>query len=85
MDAAKKNLTELKEVINQAKERQKAAANECKRLEKEMDDFKNNKDSKLKEIKVIHLVVHFLIGGTLIVDRRISRVRRKSLGRRRYK
>jgi structural maintenance of chromosome 2 len=25
---------------------------DCKRLEKEMDDFKNNKDSKLKEIKV---------------------------------
>lgn len=45
-------LAELREVINQAKEKQKTASTECKRLEKEMADFKNNKDSKLKEIKV---------------------------------
>ncbi|KAK1922323.1 RecF/RecN/SMC [Papiliotrema laurentii] len=49
--AARQTLAELKEVINQAKEKQKAAAADCKRLEREMDDFKNNKDSKLKEIK----------------------------------
>ena len=52
MAAARQTLAELKEVINQAKEKQKAAAADCKRLEREMDDFKNNKDSKLKEIKV---------------------------------
>ncbi|ORY22381.1 RecF/RecN/SMC [Naematelia encephala] len=51
VEAARKSLAELKEVINQAKEKQKAAAAECKRLEKEMADFKNNKDSKLNEIK----------------------------------
>lgn len=45
-------MVELKEVVNQAKEKQKNASADCKRLEKEMDDFKNNKDSKLKEIKV---------------------------------
>lgn len=50
--AAKQQLAELKELVNVAKEKQKAASAECKRLEKEMDDFKNNKDSKLKEIKV---------------------------------
>ncbi|WVQ83720.1 hypothetical protein IAT38_005864 [Cryptococcus sp. DSM 104549] len=51
VEAARKALTELKEVINQAKEKQKAASADCKRLEKEMADFKNNKDSKLNEIK----------------------------------
>jgi structural maintenance of chromosome 2 len=45
-------LGELKEVVVQAKEKQKAASADCKRLEKEMADFKNNKDSKLTEIKV---------------------------------
>ncbi len=39
-------------MINLAKEKQKAASADCKRLEKEMDDFKTNKDSKLIEIKV---------------------------------
>ena len=42
----------LKAVMTEAKGKQKAAEAECKRLEKEMEDFKNNKDSKLKEIKV---------------------------------
>lgn len=51
VESAKKALAEFKEIINVAKEKQKAASADCKRLEKEMDDFKNNKDSKLKEIK----------------------------------
>ena len=49
---AKKTLAELKDIITGAKEKQKTAAADCKRLEKEMADFKDNKDSKLKEIKV---------------------------------
>lgn len=48
-------MAELKEVVAQSKEKQKEASAECKRLEKEMADFKNNKDSKLNEIKVCHL------------------------------
>lgn len=52
MEAAKQSLIELREVVNSAKDRQKAAQAEVKRLEKEMADFKNNKDSKLNEIKV---------------------------------
>ena len=43
-------------MINQAKQKQKAAAADSQRLEKEMDDFKNNKDSKLNEIKVARLL-----------------------------
>lgn len=52
VDLAKKTLVELKETMASAKEKQKAAAAECKRLEKEMADFKNNKDSKLTELRV---------------------------------
>ena len=52
MEAARKTLVDLREIVNGAKDRQKAAQAEVKRLEKEMADFKNNKDSKLNEIKV---------------------------------
>ncbi|WVQ94975.1 hypothetical protein IAU59_002067 [Kwoniella sp. CBS 9459] len=51
VEAARKTVTDLKEVMVQAKEKQKAAQADCKRLEKEMADFKNNRDSKLNEIK----------------------------------
>lgn len=51
MEAARAALAELKGTIEQAKERQKAAQAEVKRLEKEMADFNKNKDSKLNEIK----------------------------------
>ncbi|KAK4685777.1 structural maintenance of chromosome 2, partial [Tremellales sp. Uapishka_1] len=51
VEAAKKTLAELEEVISNAKDKQKEASADCKRLEKEMADFKSNKDSKLKEIK----------------------------------
>ncbi|RSH76747.1 Structural maintenance of chromosomes protein 2 [Apiotrichum porosum] len=51
VEAARKSLAEFKAVVDSAKEKQKAASADVKRLEKEMDDFKNNKDSKLKEIK----------------------------------
>ncbi|WWD19905.1 hypothetical protein CI109_104374 [Kwoniella shandongensis] len=51
VEAARKTVVEFKEVVVQAKEKQKQASADCKRLEKEMADFKNNKDSKLNEIK----------------------------------
>ncbi|KAI7954759.1 hypothetical protein MJO28_005159 [Puccinia striiformis f. sp. tritici] len=44
-------LEELNALIANSKQKQNAAEAECKRLQKEMDDFKNNKDSKLKQIK----------------------------------
>jgi structural maintenance of chromosome 2 len=52
VESLKAEIRRLKEVMSQAKTKQKAAQDECKRLEREMEDFKNNKDSKLKEIKV---------------------------------
>ncbi|ODO05464.1 hypothetical protein I350_04514 [Cryptococcus amylolentus CBS 6273] len=51
VEAARKSLVDFKEIIDQAKEKQKQASADCKRLEKEMADFRDNKDSKLKEIK----------------------------------
>ena len=36
-----------------AKAKQKEGAAECRKLEKDMDDFKNNKDGKIKELKVV--------------------------------
>jgi structural maintenance of chromosome 2 len=57
VDLAKKTLADLKETVASAKERQKAATVECKRLEKEMADFKNNKDSKLTELRVCSLMI----------------------------
>ncbi|KNZ45402.1 hypothetical protein VP01_815g5 [Puccinia sorghi] len=50
----KNTLAELNALIASSKQKQSAAEAECKRLQKEMDDFKNNKDSKLKQIKVMH-------------------------------
>ncbi|KAG8998049.1 Structural maintenance of chromosomes protein 2 [Tulasnella sp. JGI-2019a] len=51
VEALKKTITELKQIIQDAKAHQKEAAAECKKLEKDMNDFKDNKDSKLKELK----------------------------------
>lgn len=37
-----------------AKEKQKEAERECKKLEKDMNEFKTNKDGKLKQLKVYY-------------------------------
>jgi len=56
VETAKASLAELKQIVDQSKEKQKVAQAEVRRLEKEMADFKNNKDSKLNEIKVSHTI-----------------------------
>jgi len=53
VEGIKEKLIELNTVVSEAKNQQKAQEQECKRIQKEMDEFKNNKDSKLKEIKVL--------------------------------
>ncbi|KAG8880639.1 Structural maintenance of chromosomes protein 2 [Tulasnella sp. 331] len=51
VETLRKSITELKQTIQNAKARQKDASAECRKLEKDMNDFKDNKDSKLKELK----------------------------------
>ena len=81
VNGLKTEIRRLKEVISEAKTKEKAAQDECKRLEKEIKDFKNNKDSKLKEIKVSG----WLIGGSAfpianpLLHRPTSRIERKRL------
>ncbi|THZ29678.1 putative nuclear condensin complex subunit Smc2 [Aureobasidium pullulans] len=47
----KAGIIELKQSIVEAKSRQDEAAKEVKRIEKDMSDFNNNKDSKLVELQ----------------------------------
>ncbi|CAO1635759.1 unnamed protein product [Sympodiomycopsis kandeliae] len=51
IETARKSIAELNETIASAKEKQKGCAAEIKRLEKEMSEFENNKDSKIDELK----------------------------------
>lgn len=48
----KQNIAKLKEDVDAAKANQKEAQEECKKLESDMKDFKNNKDGKISELKV---------------------------------
>jgi structural maintenance of chromosome 2 len=43
----------LKVALQTAKDKQKAANEECRKLEKDIDEFKNNKDGKIDELKVL--------------------------------
>ena len=52
MDALKTTISELTQSIVDSKAKQKEALADCKRIEKEMDEFKNNRGSKLEQIKV---------------------------------
>ena len=52
MDSLRKTIEDLKSAIDSSKERQKAAKQEISKLEKDMSDFKNNKDGKINELKV---------------------------------
>lgn len=42
----------LKQAMEGAKDKQKAAKEECEKLEKDMAEFKNNKEGKTDELKV---------------------------------
>ncbi|KAF2705707.1 RecF/RecN/SMC protein [Pleomassaria siparia CBS 279.74] len=51
VEEMKQNIVQLKEEMKSAKARQDEASKEAKRIEREMNEFKNNKDSKLAELQ----------------------------------
>ncbi|KAF8966105.1 condensin complex subunit SMC2 [Flammula alnicola] len=51
VEKVKSTIEELRLAVQAAKDKQKAAQEECKKLERDMDEFKNNKDGKIDELK----------------------------------
>ncbi|RUS34192.1 RecF/RecN/SMC [Jimgerdemannia flammicorona] len=51
VDSIKQQLKEREEIVVASQLKRKEALEACRRIESEMNDFKNNKDSKLKELK----------------------------------
>jgi structural maintenance of chromosome 2 len=47
----KDTIIELKQTIKDAGARQEQAKQDAKRIEKDMSEFKNNKDSKLQQLQ----------------------------------
>jgi structural maintenance of chromosome 2 len=52
VEELKKSIEELKVALQAAKDKQAAAKDECRKLEKDMNEFKNNKEGKIDELKV---------------------------------
>jgi structural maintenance of chromosome 2 len=50
----KDSIMELKNTIQDASGREEQAKQDTKRIEKDMNEFKNNKDSKLQQLQVAH-------------------------------
>lgn len=61
VEEAQTNIQELKDAEKAAKDKQQAAKAECVKLERDMNEFKNNKEGKIEELKVSHpfLLSHF--------------------------
>jgi len=52
VDELKKTIADLTLSAKTAKEKQEAAKEECEKLERDMAEFKNNKEGKTDELKV---------------------------------
>ena len=57
----KANIVELSEAVETSKQKQKEAKDEIKKLEKDMDEFKNNKEGKITELKACSLLTPLLV------------------------
>ncbi|KAF9070683.1 hypothetical protein BDP27DRAFT_1323239 [Rhodocollybia butyracea] len=51
VDSLKEAITSLTAAVQDAKKKQKDNDAECKKLQKDMEEFKNNKDGKIEELK----------------------------------
>ena len=75
----KKTIADLQAAIQTAQEKQKEAKAEIKKLEKDMADFKNNKEGKFDELKVGPSVPLAYIDAEIpVFCRKTSRSRRPS-------
>jgi structural maintenance of chromosome 2 len=52
VEELKKTIADLQLAVQAARGKQKTAKEECKKLEKDIAEFKNNKDGKIDELKV---------------------------------
>lgn len=52
VEKLKQSIADLRKAEQAAKDKQKTADDECKRLQRDMDEFKNNKEGKIDELKV---------------------------------
>jgi hypothetical protein len=76
VETLKQTIVDLKAAVQTAKDKQKAASQECKKLERDMDEFKNNKEGKIDELKVgfmLCLIVNCRLMGSGILKRDISK------------
>ncbi|OAX39410.1 condensin complex subunit SMC2 [Rhizopogon vinicolor AM-OR11-026] len=51
VEQLKKTIADLGSAVQAAKDKQTTAKEECQKLEKDMDEFKNNKEGKINELK----------------------------------
>jgi peptidoglycan hydrolase CwlO-like protein len=52
VEQAKATIESLQQALQDAKEKQSLAYEEVKKLERDMEEFKNNKEGKIEELKV---------------------------------
>lgn len=55
VEQSKATIENLQRSLQEAKQKQKLAQEEVKKLERDMEEFKNNKEGKIDELKVIQL------------------------------
>lgn len=78
MDTLKKTIADLDTAIQEAQQKQKDNDTECKKLQKDMDEFKNNKDGKIEELKVLWFSLQSPVTDTLLLRRQANISKQKS-------
>ena len=59
---AKQAIETLREAVASAKQKQQQAKDDIKKLERDMDECKNNKEGKIKELKVaLPVIFHRIV------------------------